>query len=140
KQVQLLLFWDHILCPYQDRKQESGVTFKIIGFWVNIIKESISLTPESIQVLVSEINTFLSSPLRKAVLRDWQCLASSLNCSLNVLPWARPALNKIYWKMSGKTLQFRAIPINGEIHRDLIWFSDLLQNVIGICFVDSLTW
>ncbi|KAE9403286.1 hypothetical protein BT96DRAFT_801590, partial [Gymnopus androsaceus JB14] len=126
--------------PYEDRKQESGVTLKIIGFWVDIIKGSISLTPESIQVLVSEIDAFLSSPLRKAALRDRQRLAGSLNWSLNVLPWARPALNEMYRKMSGKTLQIRAIPINGEVHRDLTWFSDLLQNAIGIRFVDSQTW
>ncbi|KAE9400094.1 hypothetical protein BT96DRAFT_819735, partial [Gymnopus androsaceus JB14] len=146
RQVQLLLFWDHILCPYEDRKQESGVTLKIIGFWADIIKGSISLTPESIQVLVSEINAFLSSPLRKAALRDWQRLAGSLNWSLNVLPSARPALNEIpalnemYRKISGQTLRIRVIPINGEIHRDLTWFSDLLQNAIGVRFVDSQTW
>ncbi|KAE9388044.1 hypothetical protein BT96DRAFT_1004542 [Gymnopus androsaceus JB14] len=50
------------------------------------------------------------------------------------------ALNEMYQKMSGKTLQFWAIPINVAVHRDLTWFSDLLQNAIGIQFVDSQTW
>ncbi|KAJ3764821.1 hypothetical protein FB446DRAFT_795683 [Lentinula raphanica] len=59
------------------------------------------------------IHTFLSSPNRKAALRDWQHLTGSLNWSLNVLPWARPALTEMYRKMSGKTLQFCHIPING---------------------------
>jgi hypothetical protein len=46
----------------------------------------------------------------------------------------------MYRKMSGKTLQFRHIPINGEVHRDLVWFSDLLQTAIGIRFVDAQSW
>lgn len=73
-------------------------------------------------------------------MRDWQRLAGSLNWSLNVLPWARPALSELYRKMSGKTLQFRSIPINGEVMRDLTWFSELLQSAIGIRFVDSQAW
>lgn len=140
RQVQLLVFWDMILCPYEDKKQESGVTLKIIGFWVDILKGSISLSAESIQILVSDITNFLASPGRKAALRDWQRLAGSLNWSLNVLPWARPALSELYRKMSGKTLQFRSIPINGEVMRDLTWFSELLVSAIGIRFVDSQAW
>lgn len=88
RQVQLLIFWDEILCPYEDKKQESGVTLKIIGFWVDIIRGSISLSSESIEALVIDISTFLSSPNRKAALRDWQHLAGSLNWSLmSPLSW-----------------------------------------------------
>jgi hypothetical protein len=140
RQVQLLVFWDMILCPYEDRKQEAGVTLKIIGFWVDIKKGSISLSSESIQGLVTDISVFLASSERKAALRDWQHLAGSLNWSLNVLPWARPALTEMYRKMRGKTLQFRPIPINGEVMRDLTWFSEMLQTAIGIYFVDSQAW
>ncbi|KAJ3967591.1 hypothetical protein EV361DRAFT_1007718 [Lentinula raphanica] len=104
------------------------------------MKGSISLTQESIDGLVEAIHTFLSSPNRKAALRDWQHLTGSLNWSLNVLPWARPALTEMYRKMSGKTLQFRHIPINGEVHRDLTWFSDMLKSAIGIRFVNAQAW
>ncbi|KIK66984.1 hypothetical protein GYMLUDRAFT_145806, partial [Collybiopsis luxurians FD-317 M1] len=92
RQIQLLVLWDYISCPYDDAKQDSGVQLKIIGFWVDIAVGSISLTPDSIQVLVTEIKKFLDSPQRQAALRTWQQLAGSLNWSLNVLPWARPAL------------------------------------------------
>ena len=45
-QVQLIILWDFISCPYEDKKQEHGVTLKIIGFWVNSLIGSISLMPE----------------------------------------------------------------------------------------------
>ncbi|KAJ3817249.1 hypothetical protein F5880DRAFT_1445496, partial [Lentinula raphanica] len=140
RQVQLLVFWDMIDCPYEDRKQDWGVWLLIIGFLTDIMKSSISLTQESIDGLVEAIHTFLSSPNHKAALRDWQHLTGSLNWSLNVLPWARPALTEMYRKMSGKTLQFCHIPINGEVHRDLTWFSDMLKSAIGIRFVDAQAW
>ncbi|KAF5392604.1 hypothetical protein D9757_002095 [Collybiopsis confluens] len=46
----------------------------------------------------------------------------------------------MYRKMSGKTLQFRSIPINGGVHRDLTWFADTLQSAVGIRFVDAQRW
>jgi hypothetical protein len=44
-QVQLLLLWEHLNCPFEDRKQDHGEMLKIIGFWVNVNRGSISLTP-----------------------------------------------------------------------------------------------
>ncbi|KAJ3747637.1 hypothetical protein DFH05DRAFT_1601498 [Lentinula detonsa] len=140
RQVQLLVFWDMISCPYEDRKQEAGVCIKIIGFWLDIVKGSISLTEESITGLVQAIQDFLTSSNHKAPLRNWQQLTGSLHWLLNVLPWARPALTEMYRKMAGKTLQFHNIPINGEVYRDLTWFSDTLQSAIGIRFVDAQAW
>ncbi|KAJ3832934.1 hypothetical protein F5878DRAFT_701675 [Lentinula raphanica] len=122
RQVQFLVFWDMIDCPYEARKQDWGVWLLIIGFLTDIMKGFISLTQESIDELVKAIHTFLSSPNRKAALRDWQ------------------HLTEMYHKMSDKTLQFRHIPINGEVHRDLTWFSDMLKSAIGIQFVDVQVW
>ncbi|KAJ4490947.1 hypothetical protein J3R30DRAFT_3679165 [Lentinula aciculospora] len=45
QQVQLLLFWDYIGCPYKDAKQDDGICLKIIGFFI-------------------DINTFLDHPLK----------------------------------------------------------------------------
>jgi hypothetical protein len=36
RQVQFLLLWESISCPFEDCKQEHGETLKIIGFWVDI--------------------------------------------------------------------------------------------------------
>jgi hypothetical protein len=35
-QVQFLLLWESISCPFEDCKQEYGETLKIISFWVDI--------------------------------------------------------------------------------------------------------
>ncbi|THU80357.1 hypothetical protein K435DRAFT_555596, partial [Dendrothele bispora CBS 962.96] len=128
RQVQLLVFWERIRCPFEDEKQPDGGRLKIIGFWVDAIKGSISLTSESIQALVSDINAFLSTPNRKPALSVWQHLTGSLNWSLNVLPWARPGLTEMYRKMSGETHQHAGIPINGEVYRDLTWITNMLQS------------
>ena len=60
RQVQLLILWDFISCPYDDKKQDHGVVLKIIGFWVDSIAESISLSPESIADIISKINLFIN--------------------------------------------------------------------------------
>jgi hypothetical protein len=45
RQVQFLLLWESISCPFKDHKQEHGETLKIIGFWVDINAGSIALSP-----------------------------------------------------------------------------------------------
>lgn len=59
--MQLLVLWDFIGCPYDDQKQEHGITNKIIGFWVNSLIGSISLSPDSITDIVEKINTFINT-------------------------------------------------------------------------------
>jgi hypothetical protein len=86
RQVKLLQFWEHISCPFDDKKQKHGRELKIIGFWLNIEDGSISLPPSSIADIVDKINQFLSTPNRKPLLREWQRLAGHLNWLLNVLP------------------------------------------------------
>ena len=63
-----------------------------------------SLSPDSITLMVADISGFLAHPSRKPPLRDWQRLAGYLNWALNVLPWARPALTEMYRKMRGKSI------------------------------------
>ena len=60
KQVQLLLFWEAICCPFSDVKQQHGEVLKIIGFWINANFGSISLSLCSIDDLIDKINYFLS--------------------------------------------------------------------------------
>jgi hypothetical protein len=72
KQVQLLLLWGFISCPFEDQKQEHGEQLKIIGFWVDAQARSISLSPHSITDMVDKINAFLNTPDRSPALRDWQ--------------------------------------------------------------------
>lgn len=139
KQVQLLLFWDAILCPYEDRKQDHGAELKVIGFWVDINRGTISLSPSSVSDIVEKINKFLAGP-RNPALRNWQRLAGHLNWLLNVLPWGRPALTELYRKTRGKTQAFRGIFINSEVKADLTWLASIIPRSIGVRFVDSGIW
>ncbi|KAJ7680836.1 hypothetical protein DFH06DRAFT_973665, partial [Mycena polygramma] len=90
--VQLLILWEFVGCPSEDKKQEHGSSLKIIGFWVNASLGSISLSPESIADIITKIEAFIKYDGRQPPLREWQKLGGYLNWMLNVLPWARPAL------------------------------------------------
>lgn len=140
RQVQLLLLWNRITCPYDDKKQEHGEVLKIIGFWVDINRGSISLSPDAVTDILDKITQFLATPNRQPPLREWQKLAGHLNWLLNVLPWGRPALSELYRKMSGKTFSYRGIYINARVRDDLAWFSSVIPQSIGVHFIDNGMW
>jgi hypothetical protein len=139
-QVLLLILWEFVGCPFEDRKQEHGVTLKIIGFWVDAALGSISLPPESVTDIIAKVTTFLTAPGRQRPLRDWQKLGGLLNWMLNVLPWARPALTELYRKMQGKVHANAEMFLNKEVIQDLTWLSSVIRDSIGVRFVDATTW
>jgi hypothetical protein len=140
RQVQLLLLWEKIGCPYKDSKQEHGNPLKIIGFWVDVNKGSISLSPDSITDIIDKINKFLSEPSRQHPLRVWQRLSGHLNWLLNVLPWGRPALSELYRKTSGKSKPSGKIFLNATVHSNLRWLADTIPKSIGIRFLGDEFW
>jgi hypothetical protein len=123
RQVQLLLLWDFICCPYGDKKQEHGVTLKIIGFWVDSLIGSISLTSESISDIITKIETFIKTEDCQPPLRDWLKLVGHLNWMLNVLPWGRPAITELYRKTAGKLYNHAKIYLNATVIDNLSWLS-----------------
>ena len=139
-QVQLLLLWESISCPFEDRKQEHGETLKIIGFWVDINAGSISLSPSAVLDIISKIEAFIATPGHSPTLRTWQRLASHLNWMLNVLPWGRPVLTEMYCKISGKSWSYRGIPINAAVIADLLWLKHVIPSAIRIHFTDTGMW
>ncbi|KAJ7706808.1 hypothetical protein B0H17DRAFT_852873, partial [Mycena rosella] len=139
-QVLLLTLWEFVGCPSEDRKQEHGVTLKIIGFYVDATLGSISLTPESVADILVKIQAFISDVKRQPPLRDWQKLAGHLNWLLNVLPWARPALTERYRKTRGKSHANARIFLNREVIQDLTWLSSVIPEAVGVRFVDALAW
>ena len=139
-QVQLLVFWEFVCCPFEDKKQESGPKLKVIGFWVDANKGSISLDPDSVSDIQNRIDEFLKHPLRCPPLRDWQRLAGHLNWLLNVLPWGRPALSELYRKTRGKQNSWRGVYLNREVIIDLTWLRDVIPRSVGVRFVDSMHW
>jgi len=140
QQVQLLLFWEAIHCPFEDKKQECGSILKIISFWVDGNQGSLSLPPTSLIDIIDKINVLLSTPNCKPILCEWQQLAGHLNWLLNVLPWALPALSALYHKTSGKSHPLGAVHLNAEVISDLTWLTSIIQQVVGVCFLDDGIW
>ena len=114
QQVQLLSLWEGISCPFEDKKQDHGEVLKIIGFYVDINRGTITLSPDTITDIIAKVHLFLDTADRQPRLRDWQRLGGHLNWLLNVLPWGQPALSELYRKTSGK-LRNPKIFINATI-------------------------
>jgi hypothetical protein len=140
RQVQLLLLWESIRCPYDLNKQDHGDSLKIIGFWVEVNKGTITLPSDSIAIIITKIDSFLSVSSRQQPLREWQRLAGHLNWLLNVLPWGRPAISEIYRKISGKTNASAKIFLNATVSSDLRWLAETIPKAIGIRFLDEGAW
>ncbi|KAF5335864.1 hypothetical protein D9758_016688 [Tetrapyrgos nigripes] len=140
KQVLLLIIWEFISCPFEDEKQDHGPMLKIIGFWVDINKGVLSLSPSSIKDLIARVSEFLLTEDCKHPLCSWWRLSGHLNWSLNVLPWARPALSALYEKMCGKSIPQASIPINAAVRESLEWYLSILPSAIGVKFFDEGTW
>jgi len=140
RQVQLLVLWEFLACPFEDRKQDHGEQLKIIGFWVDINLGTISIPPPSIIDLINKIEEFLGTSNRKPTLRAWQRLGGHLNWALNVLPWGRPALSELYRKMSGKEHPSAGIHINATVRSDLSWLKSELPRSIGILIAGTGKW
>ncbi|KAJ3816983.1 hypothetical protein F5880DRAFT_1632905, partial [Lentinula raphanica] len=140
RQVQILLFWDYIGCPYEDSKQDDGLLLKIIGFFIDINAGTISITNSAIRELVEKIEAFLGHPTRKPPLRDWLHLCGHVNWALNVLPWGRPALTELYAKIDNKAGMKSGVPINVAVRESLSWLAEILPHSIGVRLLDNDFW
>ncbi|KIM78475.1 hypothetical protein PILCRDRAFT_55866, partial [Piloderma croceum F 1598] len=140
RQVQLLILWECISCPFDDKKQEHGAMLKIIGFWVDINQGTISLAPSSVTDIIDKIKSFLATTGHALALCDWQRLAGHLNWLLNVLPWGCPALSELYRKMSGKFHTYRGIHINASVTAEITWLVSIIPRSIGVQCSDSGLW
>ncbi|KAF6745782.1 hypothetical protein DFP72DRAFT_763733, partial [Ephemerocybe angulata] len=139
-QAALLRFWDFIGCPWEEKKQEHGACLKIIGFYVDINRGSISLAPEAISTLLKFISDFLASPDRKAPLQTWQRLAGYINWALNVLLWGRPGLCEVYRKMAGKSNARASLYLNRETTEELTWLHEAISSSLGVSFITEGCW
>lgn len=117
-----------ISCPYEDKKQLQGSELKIIRFWIDVNRETITVPSSSVQDAIDTINNFISHQF--ASLHDWSHLAGYLNWILNVFPLTRPALTEMYWKMSDKKWAKGLIPLNCKVITDLSWFRDVLSIMV----------
>ncbi|KAI0039985.1 hypothetical protein FA95DRAFT_1684034, partial [Auriscalpium vulgare] len=114
-QVRFLQLWDFIGLPHEKAKQEFGRTLVIIGFHVDPIRMTVSLSSESRAELVAAIHSFLDAPGRKRRLVEWQ-------------------------RMLGRSIRNAPIYINADVTRDWMWFADILQDWSGVHVMRARHW
>lgn len=134
------MLWDEIGCPWKEGKQEFGSELKIIGFYVDINRGTLTLTDKTISDILASIRAFLTTPGRRPSLREWLRIGGHLNWIFNVLPLGHPALSEFYRKIAGKTIMNAGITLNANIIRDLEWLIKVIPRAIGVHFVDSTHW
>lgn len=139
-QARLLMFWDEIGCPWKDKKQEFGPVLKIIGFYVDINRGTLTLTNDSIVEVVNTVQAFLSTPGRRPSLREWLRVGGHLNWVFNVLPLGQPALSEFYRKIAGKSLMNAGIALNADVVRNFEWLVEVIPKAIGVHFINATHW
>ena len=139
-QARLLMFWDEIRCPWKDKKQEFGTELKIIGFYVDINRGTLTLTDDAISDILNVVRAFLSTPGRRPSLREWLRVGGHLNWVFNVLRLGRPALSEFYRKVAGKSHMNAGIALNADVVRNLEWLVEVIPKAIGVHFVNATHW
>ena len=138
KQVQLLLLWDELGIPHEEKKQVFGRSIKIIGFDVNTENMTITMAPESKADLLKKIQSFISG--LRFTLRDFQSLTGHINWSFNVFPLLRPSLSNIYHKIASASHPRQFLWMNNDMKCDLRWLSHHIESSSGINVLASTVW
>jgi len=144
-QVKLLELWDELGIPHKERKQISGLPLTIIGLSVDPNAMTITVPDEARNDLINELVIWTHHPINqsdpvKFSLRRWQTLAGWFNWGLNVYPTLRPALNRVYPKMSGRPGPFSQIYVNNGVQFDLEWALERIHSLPGTRLISATTW
>ncbi|KAG2743559.1 hypothetical protein P692DRAFT_20747603 [Suillus brevipes Sb2] len=116
--VTLLLLWDELGIPHEERKQVFGSPLPVIGF---------------------ELREFARYK-SKWSLRDFEHIAGSLNWALNVCPLLRPGLSAVYAKIKGKSNARGMLWINRSVVEELLWAAFHLERSDGVFLFKSISW
>jgi hypothetical protein len=139
KMVSLLLLWDELGIPHEERKQIFGSPLPVIGFDVDPNLMRISLKDDSRISLVRELRAFTKYN-HKRTLREFEHIAGTLNWALNVCPLLCPGLSAVYAKVKGKTNSKGLIWLNRSIIEELQWAAFHLKRSDGIYLFKSVSW
>ena len=139
KQAHLLMLFDEVGVPHEERKQVFGSPLQIIGFDVDPNFMSITMSPSARDELVTAIRNF-ANPRQRRSLRDFQRLAGWVNWSLNVYPLLRPGLSGVYEKMRRGSYPFQKLSINNTICHELHWLANHIESSDGVHIIESQEW
>jgi hypothetical protein len=137
--VALLLLWDELGIPHEERKQVFGSPLPVIGFEVDPNLMKISLREESKRNLVNELRVFAKYKQKRS-LRDFEHIAGSLNWALNVCPLLRPGLSAVYAKIKGKTNSKGMLWLNHSVVNELLWAAFHLEQSDEVYLLKSVSW
>ncbi|KAG2340133.1 hypothetical protein BDR05DRAFT_977435 [Suillus weaverae] len=137
--VTLLLLWDELGIPHEERKQIFGSPLPIIGFDVDPNLMKISLKDDSKAALIRELQEFARYKSKRS-LRDFEHITGSLNWALNVCPLLRPGLSAVYAKIKGKSNSKGMLWLNRAVVEELVWAAYHLERSNGIFLLKSVSW
>ena len=141
KQCRLLTLWDDIGLPHEQRKQVFGQCIEIIGFLVNPVQMSFTMSPESKEALIIGIRLFIdTTSVRRRPLVEWQRLLGWINWGLNTFPLLKPGLQSSYAKIRGKSHAHALIYLNKQVMSDLCWVADTMEASTGLFYFDATEW
>jgi len=141
KQAALLPLWDDVGLPHEQEKQVFSPTIEIIGFWVDPRDMSITMSASLKYDLIMVVRGFIDmTNSRTHPLVKWQQILGWMNWGLNAFPLLCPTLQSSYENISGKSQSHTPIFLNKRIICDLTWLSDLMQDLDGICMLNSVVW
>ena len=138
-QTKLLLLWDKLGIPHEERKQIYRPIIPFIGFDVDPNAMTFSISDECRNKLIDKIREFAILGKQHA-LKDFQALGGHINWSLAVFPLLKPSLSVLYAKISGKSERMRPIHVNTAMCREPDWFIKHTSTSNGIYLLKSLTW
>lgn len=138
-QTKLLLLWDELNVPHEQKKQVYGPVIPFVGFDVDPNAMTISLSDTRRLELIDKILAF-AKPGKRFALRDFQSLAGYINWSFAVFPLLKPSLSAVYAKISGKTKLLAPIRVNTSICTELLWFVKHARVSDGIFMLKTVAW
>jgi hypothetical protein len=139
KQTELLLLWDEIGLPHDERKQIFGTTLEIIGFIVDPNEMTVLFPPDKRTELLEHIHTFAVAG-KQWPLREFLRIAGWCNWAFNVFYLLPPGLSALYEKVSGKSNMFAGVSMNKSIEFELTWLANHIEQLPGIRLLSACSW
>jgi hypothetical protein len=138
-QTKLLLLWDELNVPHEEKKQIYGPVVPFVGFDVDPNSMTLSISDERRAELIEKVLSF-AKPGKRHLLRDFQSLAGYVNWSLAIFPLLKPSLAAVYAKLSGKSRLLAPIRVNKAICDELQWFVKHVRASNGIFMLKTIAW
>ena len=142
QQARLLDLWDDVGLPYEDKKQEFGLTLCIIGFIVDPNAMTITIPDDARSKILSSLSDFVNTTNtdHRHTLCEFQALAGYANWVFNVYPLRHPGLSTLYSKIAGKTRANACIYLNTGIICELRWLTDYIIAAPPVCIFLATSW